>query len=194
MTRFWISTTELFVIMNSFTITEGNKNQWIYQWMCCVQIIWKLSYINLLRIIVWTLNYVDCIFGLPAVAGRVLWIRVCPSFHPAVLLSGGFLGIGWLVFSETQPGVRGPYIVVHGRARLLQKNLAQKMGKMGKKWGKNRFFSNLLENLVINFFWIWSIMKVYTICCILARIPCLGKIWFLRYGPKCSRPIRLQDF
>ena len=28
-TRFWISTIELFVIMNSFTITERNKNQWI---------------------------------------------------------------------------------------------------------------------------------------------------------------------
>ena len=27
-----------------------------------IQIIWKLSYINLLRIVVWTLNYVDCIF------------------------------------------------------------------------------------------------------------------------------------
>ena len=132
MPRFWISTTELFVIMNSFTITEGNKNQWIYQWICYVQIIWKLSYINFLRIIVWTLNYVDCIFGLPAVARRVLWIRVCPSFHPSVLLSGGFLGIGWLVFSETQHGVRGP-CVVRGRARFLQKNLAQKMGKMGKK-------------------------------------------------------------
>ena len=26
-------------------------------------------------------------------------------------------------------------------------------------------------------------MKVYTICCILAQILYLGKIWFLRYGP-----------
>ena len=102
MARFWISTTQLFVIMNSFTITERNKNQWIYQWISNIQIIWKLSYINLLRIIVWTLNYVDCIFEPPAVAGRVLWIRVCPSFHPSVLLSGSFLAIGSLVFSETQ--------------------------------------------------------------------------------------------
>ena len=28
-TRFWISTTEFFVIINSFLITERNKNQWI---------------------------------------------------------------------------------------------------------------------------------------------------------------------
>ena len=51
----WISMTELFVIMNSFTITEINKNQWIYQWIFDIQIIWKLSYVNLLRIIVFEL-------------------------------------------------------------------------------------------------------------------------------------------
>ena len=27
-----------------------------------------------------------------------------------------------------------------------------------------------------------------------AQIPYLGKFWFLRYGQKCSQPIRLQDF
>ena len=26
------------------------------------------------------------------------------------------------------------------------------------------------------------------------QISYLGKFWFLRYGPKCSWPIRLQDF
>ena len=62
MTRFWISTTELFLIMNSFAITERNKIQCIYQWICDIQIIWNLSYMNLLGIFVWTLNYVDCIF------------------------------------------------------------------------------------------------------------------------------------
>ena len=67
-TRFWIFTTELFVIMNSFKITERNKNKWIYQWICDIQIIWKLSYFNLLSSLkdhyfwtLWTLNYVDCI-------------------------------------------------------------------------------------------------------------------------------------
>ena len=37
-------------------------------------------------------------------------------------------------------------------------------------------------------------MKFYAICCVLAQILYLGKIWFLRYGPKCSWPTRLQDF
>ena len=53
--------------------------------------------------------------------------------------------------------------------------------KNGKMWS---FF----------FFWIWSIKKVYTICYIPVQIPYLGKMWFLRYGPKCSLPIRLQNF
>ena len=125
--------------------------------------------------------------GPPAVAGRVLWIRVRPSVFP----SGSFLGIGSLVFSETQHGVRGPCLVVRDRARFFRKNLfAPKMGKMGQKQG----FLNLLENWVINFFWIWSIKEFYNICCILAQMSYLGKFWFLRYGPKCFRPIRLQYF
>ena len=62
-----------------------------------------------------------------------------------------------------------------------------------QKMGQNQGFLDLLENLVINFFWIWFIKKFYNICCILAQIPYLGKIWFLRYGPKCSWPVRLQS-
>ena len=38
-TRFLISMTELLVTMNSFTITERNKNEWIYQWICDFQMI-----------------------------------------------------------------------------------------------------------------------------------------------------------
>ena len=41
--------------LNSITITERNKNQWIYQWICNMKIIWKLSYLILLRIIVFEL-------------------------------------------------------------------------------------------------------------------------------------------
>ena len=36
-------------------------SQWIYRWICDIEIIWKLSYVNLQRRIVWTLNCVDCI-------------------------------------------------------------------------------------------------------------------------------------
>ena len=56
MTRFWISMTELFIIINSFMITVRSKNQLIYQWVCGIQIIWKLSCVNFLRVIVWALN------------------------------------------------------------------------------------------------------------------------------------------
>ena len=54
-TRFRISMTELFITMNSFKITEGNENQCIYQLICDIQIIWKLSYLISLRIIVFEL-------------------------------------------------------------------------------------------------------------------------------------------
>ena len=60
---------------------------------------------------------------------------------------------------------------------------------MGQKQG----FLNLLKNLVIKFCWICSMIKTYIICCVPAQLPCLGKFLFLRYGPKCYQPIRLQD-
>ena len=117
------------------------------------------------------------LIGSLAVAGRVLWIGVCPSFCPSVLPFGSFLGIGWLVFSETQHGVRGLCIVVHEN-RIFLKKLSQKLGK----WVKNRGGLDLLENLVINCFWIWFVKKVHIICCILALILCLEKMWFLRWA------------
>ena len=61
-----------------------------------------------------------------------------------------------------------------------------------QKWTKNGFL-NLLKNLVVNFYWICSIMKIYIICCVSTQIPYLGEFLLLRYGPKCSQPIRLQD-
>ena len=41
--------------MNSFTITERKENQWIYQWICDIQIVWTVSYLILQRIIVFEL-------------------------------------------------------------------------------------------------------------------------------------------
>ena len=71
-----------------------------------------------------------------------------------------------------------------------EKNFTHKWGK----WTKNRVILNLLESLIINFFWIWSIKKIYINCCILAKMLPLGNIWFLRYEPKLSWPIRLLNF
>ena len=73
---------------------------------------------------------------------------------------------------------------------FLEKSFAPKIGKMGQKQG----FWNILKNLVINFYWICSLMKIYNIFYVPVQIPYLGRFLFLRYGPKCSQPIRLQNF
>ena len=43
------------------------------------------------------------------------------SVSPSILLSKSFLGIGSLVFSKTQHSVRGPCVVVRGRAGFFEK-------------------------------------------------------------------------
>ena len=102
---------------------------------------------------------------------------VCLSFH----LSGNFLGILWLVFLNFGMGLKS-----HEKLCITEPNF---LGKQSPKWAKNRV--NLLENLVIKFYRIWSIVKIYIIWYVPAQIPYLGKFLFLRYRPKCSQPIRL---
>ena len=64
---------------------------------------------------------------------------------------------------------------------MFQKTFfALKIGKMRQKQG----FLNLLNNLVINFYWICSIMKIYIICCVPGQIPYLGN--FLSLGDMCQ--------
>ena len=107
-----------------------------------------------------------------------------------------FLGIVTLAFSEFWHGARNPYEVVHGGQRwIFQKRFfCPKNWKNGPKAGQRQSFLNLLKNFAINFYWICSIMKINIICCDPAQIPYLGKFLFLRYGPKYSQPVRLQDF
>ena len=63
------------------------------------------------------------------------------SFCPFVLLSGSFLGIGSLIFSETLYGVRGPYGDLCDRAQCFWKNpLLAKITKNGQKLPKNGDF------------------------------------------------------
>ena len=90
--------------------------------------------------------------------------------HYSVLLFKSSLGICSLVFPENQHKL----------------TFAQKMGIKRQKWAKKEFFWRVFR--------IWSIKKVYINWCILAQILFLGKIWFLRYMPKCSLPIRSQNF
>ena len=48
---------------------------------------------------------------------------------------GSVLGIGSLVFSETQHEVRDPCCVVRDWAALFEKRIfVQKLGKIGQKW------------------------------------------------------------
>ena len=129
-------------------------------------------------------------FGAPVVARRFLWNTVCLSFYPSFYLLGHFRGILSLIFSKFWHGAKNPYKVVHDKAGFSGGKIsAIKFGKIGQKQG----FLNLLKNLVINFYWVY-LMKVYIICCVPAQIPYLGKFLFLRCGPKCSQPIRLQHF
>ena len=109
------------------------------------------------------------------------------SVRPSVFLFGSFLGIGSLAFSATQRHVRDPHVLLWVTERGF---FCRKNGENGPKIGLFGF----IEKFSHYFFWIWSIKKVHIICCILALIPYLGKIWFLRYQRKCSRWIRLQDF
>ena len=58
---------------------------------------------------------------------------------------------------------------------FLRKKNWSKNGKMGQRYSLLNLFK-----------------EVHIISCILAQIPHLGKIWFLRYGPKSSRPVKLK--
>ena len=103
-------------------------------------------------------------------------------------LSGCFLGIVSLVFYKFWYGAWDPYKVVWDIPRHPQHF------ENGPKMGQKQGFFNLLRNLVIKFYWTICIMKIYIICCVPAQIPHLGKFLCLRYGPKCSQPISVQDF
>ena len=94
-------------------------------------------------------------------------------------------------------GVRGPCGIVYDRAKFFQKNvLPSKWGKYAKPrflqmYRKVKFFF-----LVLYFFIsvVYNESLYYCNSCMLEQISYLGKFWFLRYGPKCSWRIRLQDF
>ena len=129
----------------------------------------------------------NSLIGPPVVAWRVLWIQVCPFFRYEV-----FLELAQSFFLELSRVFR-TYVVLYMRELgFLEIFLPQKMGKMGQNGPNTGFFEFIGKFSYC--FWLWSIMKVYIICCILAKISYLAKIWFLRYRPKCSWPIRLQDF
>ena len=104
------------------------------------------------------------------------WLEESCELGLSFLQFWSFLGIASLVFSGTQHDARGP------GGFVCNCRIFWKWRQCHKNEPKIRFFE-LMGNLVTIFFRIWSIMKNYII-----------KILFLRYGPKCSRPVRLKGF
>ena len=80
-------------------------------------------------------TFQNTVFGPPAVAERVPWNRVCPSFRPSFCLCGRFLGIASLVFSKFWHGARNPYEVVRDRGRFSGKTFFPKIWENGPKTG-----------------------------------------------------------
>ena len=54
------------------------------------------------------------------------------------------------------------------------------------------YFLKLLKYLFINFFLICFVMKACVLSCVYAQVPYVRKIWFPKYGLKCSQSVRLQ--
>ena len=103
-----------------------------------------------------------------------LFIR--PSFWPSFRLSVSFLGIGSLVFSETQCVVRGPYIVVCDSRIFWKKSPS---GKNDQKWPKNMAFGLFKKIMLLVLHG-----KVLMVHQHFGKTACLGKIWFSSYSLK----------
>ena len=93
--------------------------------------------------------------------------------------------------------VFGTHVVLCMRARFLKKMFCLQNGENRPSL---EFFECIGKFscffLVLYFFisLVYNESLYYCNSCILEQISYLGKFWFLRYGPKYSWPIRLQDF
>ena len=122
-------------------------------------------------------------------ARMVIWIR---SVRPSVQK----FSWNFLVFSGTPHGVRGPCGVVYDRARFFEKMFYPQNGENRPSpgffecIGKFSFFSVLYFFISL----VYNESLYYCNCCMLEQISYSWKFWFLKYGSKCSWPIRLQDF
>ena len=124
--------------------------------------------------------------GPPAIAERILSKRVCLSFCQSFHISRCFLGVGSITFSTFWRSARNPDEVVCKIPRFFGKFFGQTIEKMGQEY----VFLNRLKHLVINFYRICSMMKIYIICCDCTQIPCMANVLFLRYWSNFFQPIR----
>ena len=89
------------------------------------------------------------------------YLQQCLSIDLFSYRSPGYghgFGIGSLVFSGTQDDVTGSFSVRHGRARFFKMFCPQ------NEDNRKPMVLWMYRNLVINFFSIWSMMKVYIDC------------------------------
>ena len=114
--------------------------------------------------------YKGFFIGPPALAGRVLLNRVCPSFRPSFRLSGRFLGIVSLVFSKFWHDARNSCEVVRDTTGFSRKKFfPQKLGKWAKNGSKTGSFKYiekfchwfLLFIFIINYFHKFILFAVF---------------------------------
>ena len=84
---------------------------------------------------------------------------------------------------------------INWRSRIFwKKNLIfPNLGKKCPKLPKNEVFAVLTKIYFIDVHFLLFTMEVLMVLYHSEKTTCLGKIWFWSYGPKCSRPIRLQE-
>ena len=131
------------------------------------------------------------LIGLLAMARRVIWIR---SVRPSVQK----FSWNWLFsfFRELNVVLGVDVVLCMTKAHFLKKMFYPQNGENRSSpgffecIGKFSFFLSSLFFISV----VYNESLYYCNSCMLEQISYLGKFWFLRYGPKCSWPIRLQDF
>ena len=132
--------------------------------------------------------------GPPAVAWTVHNIgsfcsSVCPSVCPGVSWNC-IISLFWILAWCQKP----IWSCAWQSQTFWKKLFCLRIGKWTKNVPKTGFFELTEKSghwFLLNF---CSIIKTGFICCVPAQMHYLGNLLFLRYGPKCWQPIKLQDF
>ena len=117
--------------------------------------------------------------------------KVYPFFYSEV-----FMELALQFFLGTQHGVRGHVVLCMTESDLLKKMFYSRNGEIRPSPGFFECKESSVFFLVLYLFLslVYNESSYYCNFCMLEQISYLEKFWFLKYGPKCSWPIRLQDF
>ena len=132
------------------------------------------------------------LIGLLAMARRVIWIR---SVRPSVQK----FSWNWLFsfFRELNMVLGAHVVLCMTEPDFLKKMFYPQNGENRPSpgffecIGKSSYFFSVLY-FFINL--VYNESLYYCNSCMLEQMSYLGKFWFLWYGPKCSWPIRLQNY